>query len=60
MLFMVWYDWCKQQNRHPGTAEQFGKNLHAAVPGIKATQPRAETGRIRRYDGIGLKSSEPK
>jgi putative DNA primase/helicase len=59
-LFVVWCDWCKQQNRHPGTAEQFGKNLRAAVPGIKGTQPRAETGRIRLYDGIGLKSSEGK
>jgi putative DNA primase/helicase len=39
MLFAFWCDWCKIQNRNPGTEAQFGKDLHAAVPGIKVTQP---------------------
>jgi putative DNA primase/helicase len=59
VLFESWRDWCCQQNRNPGTAEQFGKDLRAAVPGIKVAQPRA-TGRRRVYEGIGLLSDEPK
>jgi putative DNA primase/helicase len=55
ILFVAWCKWCKIQNRNPGTAEQFGKDLHAAVPGIKVTQPRTATGRPRVYEGIGLK-----
>jgi putative DNA primase/helicase len=57
-LFAMWCDWCKIQNRNPGTEAQFGKDLHASVPGIKVTQPRTATGRPRVYDGIGLKSAE--
>jgi putative DNA primase/helicase len=59
-LFAVWCYWCRRLNRPAGSAEQFGKDLHAAVPGIRVTQPRAGTDRIRRYEGIGLKSSEPR
>jgi putative DNA primase/helicase len=59
-LFAMWFDWCKIQYRNPGTEAHFGKDLHAAVPGIKVTQPRTATGRHRVYDGIGLKSAEPK
>jgi putative DNA primase/helicase len=58
MLFAMWCDWSKMQNRNPGTEAQFGKDLHAAVPGVKVTQPRTATGRPRVYDGIGLKSAE--
>jgi putative DNA primase/helicase len=58
-LFDSWCGWCGDQNRPPGNAGQFGKELHAAVPGIKVAQPRA-TGRRRVYEGIGLLSGEPK
>jgi putative DNA primase/helicase len=60
LFFAVWCDCCRQQNRHPGTAEQLGKVLNAAVPGIRVTQPPVGSERIRRYEGIGLKSNEPK
>jgi putative DNA primase/helicase len=59
VLFPLWCDWCKIRNRSPGTAENFGKELHAAVQGIKVTQPRTPVGRPRVYDGIGLKSALP-
>jgi putative DNA primase/helicase len=58
VLFASWCNWCYQENRHPGTAGQFGKDLRAAVPGIKMTQPRP--GRRRVYEGIGLLSDNPK
>jgi putative DNA primase/helicase len=53
-LFNVWSRWCMMQNRDAGTAEQFGKDLHAAVPGIRVSQPRS-TDRRRVYNGIGLR-----
>jgi putative DNA primase/helicase len=59
-LFDSWCDWCRQRNRDHGNGEQFGKDLHASVPGIKVSQPRTTTGRIRVYDGIGLKSADTK
>ena len=35
-MFEAWTDWCKDQGRdQPGTAAVFGRNLRAAVPGIK-------------------------
>jgi putative DNA primase/helicase len=55
-LFFFWLDWCKTQNRRAGSAEQFGKDLHAVVPGIKVSQRRTPTGRTRVYEGIALKS----
>jgi putative DNA primase/helicase len=55
-LFEEWCAWCKQQGRdHPGTAQTFGRDLRAVVPGIKTTQPRGGEGRLRLYEGIGLK-----
>jgi putative DNA primase/helicase len=55
-LFKAWSQWCARQGRdHPGTAQTFGRDLRAAVPGLKVTQPRGGDGRLRLYEGIGLK-----
>ncbi|MFB3077201.1 MAG: hypothetical protein ACE1Y4_04260, partial [Lysobacterales bacterium] len=55
-LFEQWKTWCEDAGRkQPGTKQSFGRDLRAAVPGIKTTQPRAEDGsRCRFYQGIGL------
>jgi putative DNA primase/helicase len=56
-LFEVWGEWCKQQGRdHPGTAQIFGRDLRAAVPGLKTSNLRGDDDkRHRNYDGIGLR-----
>jgi putative DNA primase/helicase len=55
LLFAAWCDRCGQQRRdHAGTAQTFGRDLRAAVPGLKMTQPRGDDGRLRLYEGIGL------
>ncbi len=56
VLFKERQEWCQESGRkQPGTKQSFGRDLRAAVPGIKATQPRAEDGsRCRFYQGIGL------
>jgi putative DNA primase/helicase len=54
-LFEAWCKWCKRQGRSAaGNSATFGRNLRAAVPGIKSSQPREAGGRVRRYEGIGL------
>jgi putative DNA primase/helicase len=55
-LFDAWCEWCKAQGRdHPGTAQSFGRDLRAAIPGIKVIQPRDGEDRLRFYQGIWLK-----
>jgi putative DNA primase/helicase len=58
-LYGAWTRWCKQQHRdHPGTVQTFGRDLHAAAPGIIVIKPRDKaTGMpVRYYQGIGLKA----
>ena len=55
-LFEAWKFWCKDQNReHAGTTATFGRDLRAAVAGIKTAQAREDGTRIRTYEGIALK-----
>ena len=57
ILFGAWNLWCLENFRdHTGTVQTFGRDLMAAVPGIKITQPRDGDGqRKRRYVGLSLK-----
>ena len=55
-MFSAWRTWCLEQGRdHAGTKQTFGRDLAAAVPRLKVTQPRAEDGtRLREYEGVGF------
>jgi putative DNA primase/helicase len=58
-LFDAWKTWCAAQGRtHPGTKQGFGRDLRAALPELKITQPREEEGRVRAYQGLRLKPTE--
>jgi putative DNA primase/helicase len=58
LLFDVWRAWCMARNRNPGSEEVFGRDLHAAVPGLRVSQRRTSTGRrVRFYQGIGLRTA---
>ena len=55
-VFFSWQTWCNTQGRdRPGTAQMFGRDLRAAIPGLRVTQPRDGAARTRCYDGLGLK-----
>lgn len=57
-LFKVWKDWCVEQGReHAGTKVSFGRNLSAAYPGVKRSQPREIGTRLNLYSGIRLRSA---
>lgn len=55
-LYEAWAAWCSEQGRdHPGTAQTFGRDLRAAVPGLRVSQPRGDDGaRTRYYQGVDL------
>jgi putative DNA primase/helicase len=55
-LFQAWASWSERNGReHPGTAQTFGRDLRAALPGLKLIQPREGEGRLRCYQGLRLK-----
>jgi putative DNA primase/helicase len=56
-VFNAWEEWGKAQRRdHTGTVQSFGRDLGAAVPGLKIDRkgPRGE--RVRVYQGLRLKN----
>jgi putative DNA primase/helicase len=55
-LYAAWCNWCRDNGRdHFGTTQTFGRDLGAAIPGLKITQRRlAEGGRERTYEGVQL------
>jgi putative DNA primase/helicase len=57
-LFDTWRNRCVyDERRDVGSKEWFGRNLHAAVPGLSITRPRGgDQDRERTYQGIGLRS----
>jgi len=55
-LFKAWKAWCADQGRdHPGTKVSFGRQLSAAFPTIKRTQPRESGTRLNLYSGVRLR-----
>ena len=55
-LYKAWQEWCQANGkRWPGTSAQFGRDLTAAIPGLKTPRPTDSEGkRIRRYQGVTL------
>jgi len=56
-LYDRWLAWCRDAGRdHPGTVASFGKQLTAAFPELRKTQPRRQGRQIRCYRGIRPRS----
>lgn len=54
-LFAAWSIWSSEQGRdHVGTVQMLGRNLTAAHPEIRITQPRVNGKQMRHYEGIRL------
>ena len=54
-VFEAWVNWCSRQNReHAGTKQSFGRDLRAALPGLKIKQPNEGGVRWRQYNGLTL------
>jgi len=53
-LWSAWKDWCVDENRHPGTKANFGKDLKATAPTVRRMRPREVEDRVYLYAGIRL------
>lgn len=54
-MFVAWRDWCEANGRREaGTVQSFGRDLRAAVPGLRIARPRVDGEQARNYEGIGL------
>ena len=54
-MYTAWKLWCEDQGRtKPGTRHTFGRDLRAAIPGLKITQHRSGGDRRRYYEGVGV------
>jgi putative DNA primase/helicase len=59
LLYQTWRTWCDGAGRKdPGTKQTFGRDLKAAIPSLRTTQPRDGDKRHRSYEGIGLKQDK--
>jgi putative DNA primase/helicase len=54
-VYDAWKQWADDNGHKPGTAQTFGRNLRAVVPGLRVVQPRGADGRQERvYRGLSL------
>ncbi len=54
LIYADWRLWCEGEGRDkPGNKASFGRDLRAAVPGLRTIQVRDASGRIRYYEGLG-------
>lgn len=57
-MFDAWKAWCEANGRREaGTVQSFGRDLRAAVAGLRVSQPRVGGVPIRHYEGIALVGS---
>lgn len=57
VLWATWKSWCEEGSQHHGTKATFGRDLGAAVPGLRSRQPRTDgDDRIRVYVGVGIRT----
>jgi putative DNA primase/helicase len=58
LIYQDYRTWCENNGRRdPGTKQTFGRDLRAAVPGLRTIRPREGEGRVRDYQGIGMKGA---
>lgn len=60
-FYQAWCDWCREHGReHPGTTQTLSRDLNAAIPGLRVSQPRDRTtGRqIRHHNGVRLATAQ--
>ncbi len=56
-LWVAWKAWCEDQSQYHGTKQTFGRDLRAAVAGLRMSQPRGDGDqRHRDYIGVGLRT----
>ena len=56
-IYDAYTGWCEELGRrHVDDITGFGRQLRAAIPTIKDSQPRVDGRQVRHYEGVGLRS----
>ncbi len=56
-LYEAWRSWCQEHGRDAvGDEQSFGRDLHAAIPGLSKSRHRLGSARIAHYNGIRLRT----
>ena len=56
-LYESWRTWCQEHGRDAvGDEPSFGKDLHAAIPGLSKSRHRQNSARVTHYTGIRLRT----
>jgi putative DNA primase/helicase len=56
-LYEAWRSWCQEHGRDAiGDEQSFGRDLHAAIPGLTKSRHRKDSVRIAHYNGIRLRT----
>jgi putative DNA primase/helicase len=58
VLYAAYKVWAEDNGHQKATKQSFGRDLRAAVPAVRKTRPRDETGRPHVYTGIALRSAQ--
>jgi putative DNA primase/helicase len=59
-LYEAWCAWCALKGKkHPGDEQNFGRELHAAIPGLKTCRTRRAGEQLRLYQGIEVVAEAP-
>lgn len=57
-VFDAWRSWCEANGRRDaGTVQSFGRDLRAAVTGLRVSQPRLGGIQVRHYEGMALQGT---
>jgi len=56
VIYGAWKAWAEDHGNRGGTAQTFGRNLRAVLPGLQVVQPRDGEHRARVYRGVGLRN----
>jgi putative DNA primase/helicase len=54
-IYGAWRSWAEENGHKIDSAQGFGRNLRAVIPGLRITQPRDGDSRYRVYVGVGLR-----
>jgi putative DNA primase/helicase len=56
LIYQDWRTWAQNNGRRdPGTKQSFGRDLRAAISGLRTSQHSQDGSRSREYRGIGMK-----
>lgn len=57
-VFQEWKSWCESKGRKPSSQQTFGRDLRAAVPSLRMSQPRIDGRQTRTYETVRIRTND--